>query len=80
MKTLSELRKACKAIGVKVKKETFSHGPHVTFKCAETAQTIIKGTVALFDVKEKAAKLKDIKKEFHGMEIDGLHVYGLNPS
>jgi hypothetical protein len=78
-KTLSELRKACKAIGVKVKKQTFSDGPFVSFSCADTGQVIHSTQVCLFDVKEKSAKLDEIKKEFHGMEIDGSYVYGLKP-
>ncbi len=33
-KTLSDLRKACAAHGIKVSKKTFSHGPSLSFEIA----------------------------------------------
>lgn len=76
-KTLNNLRKACRAAGIKVKKETFSWGPHVSFSCADTGQSLSDCVVALHDVREKAHALDPIMEQFRGMEIDGQKVYGL---
>jgi hypothetical protein len=83
-KTLPELRKACKSIGIVIRKQTFSHGPHLTFRFAENDLEILKtrcygGKYAEYikNHQEQIQQLKEICKQFHGMKIDGQHVYGL---
>lgn len=78
-KTLTNLRKECKKHGIKVKKQTFSHGPHVTFEIAGWGtSSVIPASV--YQENEKAfLALKEIQTTFNGMTIDGDHVYGLKP-
>ncbi len=77
MKTLSELRKACAAHGIKVSKKTLSFGPIINFEIDG------RGTEGVltrdFYEENRAAfeALERIKAEFHGMEIGGQKVYGL---
>ena len=76
-KTITNLRKECKKVGIKVKKQTFSHGPHVSFEIGGySASSVIPSTV--YAENEAAFNaLKEIKEKFNGMTIDGDHVYGL---
>lgn len=77
MKTLSDLRAACKKHNIKVKKQTLSWGPHLSFEIGG----VLCGNVLTKEFYEQnhAAfeALKEIKKEFDGMTIDGQKVYGL---
>ncbi len=77
MKTLSDLRSACKKHNIKVKKQTLSWGPHLEFEIGGFGT----GGVLTREFREQNAAsfdaLEEIKKEFHGMTIDGQKVYGL---
>lgn len=69
--TLQELRKACKQVGIQVKKQTMSHGIHIKF----LADGITSSAVNFNH--EKNLSLREIKKRFYGLTIDGQKVYGL---
>lgn len=77
MKTLATLRAACKAHNIKVKKKTLSWGPHLEFEIngfgtrGVLTRDFVESNKASFDA------LQEIKREFHGMTIDGQKVYGL---
>lgn len=77
MKTLSDLRAACKKHNIKVKKQTLSWGPHLSFEIGGFST----GGVLAKDFREQNATsfdaLQEIKKEFADLTIDGQKVYGL---
>ena len=75
MKTISDLRKRCKASGITLKVETLSWGKHATFKIdgASTSSVLPK---ALYDKNREAFdELQRIKEEFRG-DMD-VKLYGL---
>jgi hypothetical protein len=72
MKTLKELRQACKVADIHVKKQTLSHGIHLKF----SADGISTGAVNCNH--QKVLALREIKDKFRGMTIDGQKVYGLS--
>jgi hypothetical protein len=79
-KTLSDLRNACKPYGIKVKKQTLSWGPHISFLidgCPISSSTVI--STAFFE-KNRAAfgALQKIKSEFQGLMVDGQKAYGIS--
>ena len=78
-KTLANLRKVCKDAGIKVKKETMSWGPHVSFII--DGQKISRAGVynKEYLAKNKAAleALKQIRIDFAGVTHDGDKVYGI---
>lgn len=76
-KTLSNLRKRCREHGIKVKKETLSWGPHLTFEIGgiSTSSVIFKDHYEKHRSQYEA--VQQIKEEFRGMTIDGQKVYGL---
>jgi hypothetical protein len=79
MKTLSDLRAACKIHGIKVKKQTLSWGPHLSFEidgCPASSATVTTKEF-LEPRKERFEALQVIREEFAGMTIDGQKVYGL---
>ena len=71
MKTLKELRQACKRAGIQVKKQTLSHGIHVKFLYNGISSNAINFN------NEKFTELSEIKASFQGLTIDGQKVYGL---
>ena len=77
MKTLSNLRKECKAAGIKVSKKTFSHGPHLSFEVDGIRSTSCMTSEDYEDRKASFEKLKEIKSRYEGMTLDGEKVYGL---
>lgn len=76
-KTLAELRRECRKHGIKVRMKTFSFGPSVRFEIdGVSASSVI--TKEHYDKNRDAFEaLKDIKKRFYGMEINGGKVVGL---
>lgn len=78
MKTLSNLRKECKAAGIKMSKKTFSHGPHLTFEVNGIRSTSCMTTEDHAARKEAFDKLREIKSRYEGMTLDGEKVYGLS--
>ena len=77
MKTLSDLRAACKKHNIKVKKQTLSWGPHISFEIAGFSTS---GVLTRDFVEENRASLEAlqvIKKDFADLTIDGQKVYGL---
>lgn len=76
-KTLANLRKQCKAAGIKVRKTTLSWGPHLTFEIGGISTKSV-FTHEHYEIhKAKYEALERIKKDFRGMTIDGQKVYGL---
>lgn len=74
---LTKLRRECKRYGIKVKKKSYSHGPHLTFFIDgwDTSSVIPK---PLYEANREAFEaLQRIKKKYHGMTLDGSKVYGL---
>lgn len=78
MKTLATLRAACKIHGIKVKKKTFSWGPHLEFEIDNRPTSGVLATEYYKENQKSFEALQVIKKEFAGMTIDGQKVYGLN--
>lgn len=77
-KTLNNLRKECKAAGIKVSKKTFTHGPHLSFEVDGIRSTSCMTTEDHSERKEAFDKLKEIKSRYVGMTLDGQKVYGLS--
>lgn len=77
---LTQLRKECKAIGVKLKKETLSWGPHISFEIDGNHwnSSAVIPTEDYNKIKERGEKLEKIKSKFKGMTIDNQKVYGLS--
>lgn len=77
MKTLSDLRAACKKHNIKVKKKNLSWGPHLEFEidCYSASSVLSKDFYE--PRKERFEALRVIKNEFAEMTIDGQKVYGL---
>ncbi len=76
-KTLSNLRKECAKHGIKVKKQTFSWGPHVSFYIdgVETGNVF---TQSFYDEHRKQFEaLLRIKEQFAGLTYKGEKVYGI---
>lgn len=81
-KTLSNLRKECKDMGITVKKKTFSWGPTIIFTVNdhEIHSTSVYPEYFIRNNKDKLETLEKIKARYYGMEIDGERVVGLKPS
>lgn len=77
MKTLAQLRAACKIHNIKVKKETLSWGPHLSFMVDGARYGDIVGTEFYEKNKKAYEAVREIKKEFADLTIDGQKVYGL---
>lgn len=77
MKTLSDLRAACKKHGIKVKKQTLSWGPHLNFEIDGNSVASVMLTSHYYKNQKAFDALQEIKKEFAEMTIDGQKVYGL---
>lgn len=77
MKTLSDLRTACKKHNIKVKKETFSWGPHLEFTIDNKPTGGVLTTQYYQDNQTSLEALQQIKKDFADLTIDGQKVYGL---
>jgi hypothetical protein len=77
MKTLSDLRIACKKHGIKVKKETLSWGPHISFMIDGARFGDVVGTEFYLKNKNAYEVVPKIKQEFADLTIDGQKVYGL---
>ena len=71
MKTLKDLRQACKLAGIQLKKQTLSHGIHLKFIYNGISSNAINFN------SDKFAELSEIKARFQGLTIDGQKVYGL---
>lgn len=81
-KTLQNLRKACKEIGITVKKESFTYGTHVSFYVKDRDIKLSKGTINydqqwFVENQEIIEKFNKIKEDFQNMTINGERVYGL---
>lgn len=77
MKTLSDLRAACKKHNIKVKKETLSWGPHISFMIDGARFGDVVGTDFYEKNKQAYDAVREIKTEFADLTIDGQKVYGL---
>ena len=77
MKTLSDIRAACKAYNIKVKKETLSWGPHISFLIDGARFGDVVGTEFYLKNKTAYEAVPKIKQEFADLTIDGQKVYGL---
>lgn len=79
-RTLVQLRKDCKAIGVAVSKKTLSWGPHLTFKVAGVDVDSVL-SLDFYEMHQgKLEQLELIRYQFTGMRIDGQKVYGISPN
>jgi len=77
-KTLSNLRKECKAAGIKVTKKTYSHGPHLSFE-VDGISTLSVMTRGEYNARADRLRIvQELKDKYYGMEIDGQRVYGLS--
>lgn len=78
-KTLANLRKKCRESGITLKKETLSHGIHLSFIVDGIRVSESSVLPYSFYTKNKEAieALKEIKKEFQDLTIDNEKVYGL---
>jgi dienelactone hydrolase len=76
-KTISNLRKECKANGIKLTIKTYSHGPHASFEVDGIRSTSIM-TQADYDKRaEKFAVIRQLKTKYAGVTKNGNKVYGL---
>ena len=79
--SLSDLRKECRAKGIRLKKQSFSWGPHLSFiidghNC--TSGNVC--PVGFYDKNKTAVDaLEAIKKKYYGFTIDGEKMVGLKP-
>jgi len=79
--TLAQLRKECREKGIKLKKQSFSWGPHLSFiidghNC--TSGNVC--PVGFYDKNKTAIDaLTEIKKKYYGFTIDGEKMVGLKP-
>lgn len=77
MKTLSDLRAACKKHNIKVKKKNLSWGLHLEFEIDGYSASSVLSKDFYEPRKERFEALRVIKNEFAEMTIDGQKVYGL---
>lgn len=78
MKDLPALRAACKKHGIKIKKQTLSWGPHISFIIDGVSCEGVQ-TKEFYDKnRDTIDALTKIKQEFSGMTHNGQKVYGLH--
>ena len=77
MKTIQDLRKACKQAGIKLAIKTLSWGKHATFTVGGISASSVTPSQHYQDHRETYEALDRIKREFNG-NLDEK-VFGLKP-
>ena len=78
MKDLPALRAACKKHGIKIKVQSLSWGPHISFIIDGVSCGSVQSKEFYDKNRDAFTALNLIKQEFSGMKINGQKVYGLH--
>jgi len=76
-KSITDLRKECKEIGVTISKKTMSWGPHISFKIEGIDVESVMSKEFYEQHQNKFEQLVAIRTKFVDMKINGQKIYGI---